>query len=1148
MRVITVPPNKAVAGGSAILDGRHETSAKAYIDGLNNLAGLFRYRAMASRPSESVHLGGRGYSTMPTANRVLLLAALFALIAFPLPGQEVSAGITGKVSDPTGAAIAGAKVTVSDLDRGTVWPAETNGDGIYALPRIPIGRYELKIEAKGFRTAVQHGIVLEMNQRARLDVPMELGALSESIEVTGTAALLQTETTLVGSVVSANTNVSLPLNGRNFVQLTLLAPGVTTPNPGGFVSGLRSTGGGRPYVNGNREEANNFLLDGIDNNQLSGNYTSYQPSPDAIQEFKMITNNASAEFGNFQGGIVNLTIKSGANQFHGSAFEFLRNDKLNANAWARNWQGQSRPAIRHNVFGGALGGRVIRDKLFFFADYQGIRRANPGAPGSISVVPLEFRRGDFSRLLTERATQLYDPLSLDANRIRRPFPNNQVPLSMANPVARNLFSMTDLYPAPLDPALRFNAVNTASSYVFTDQGDFKVDARPSNRDDFSARYSRSRQDNPGRNTFPLFVDTFNTSPFQAGVVNWTRTISPRLVNELRGGVNRVLLNDGGEDKGLGNIAEKLGIQRGNERGPGLMLIEFTGSLASSLGGINIGAGRRNSSNSYHYADNLTVIRGRHMMKTGFQFLRQQLNIFFSGNNGRTGFMRFSGQFTGGPDANRPVSKGFSEADFFLGYPTRLGRGLDAGTWGHRKNIIGFYYQDDWRATDTLTLNLGLRWEYHSPLVEVKDRQSNFEPFTGKLLLAGKDGNSRALYNDFKRDWQPRVGFAWTPPFPGKKTVLRGAYTISSFMEGTGSNLRLPLNPPFNTEFEAIYEGQVQVASTTDQGLSVLRAADPYKNATIRLWDPNVRPANVQQWSLILERQLPDQMVLTAGYVGQHGTHLIVPMPYFQKRLLPGGKTEPSPYLAGNPTLAQIAQIGGTEANGNQKYNSLQVTLRRRLSRKLEHQLSYTWSKGMTDAIGFYGEGGQAGAQAAYWQNLFDRKAEWGATYFDTTHSLVYSFLYDLPFGRNRITGNWQVSGILTLHGGFPLTMSALDRSGTGSRGPRPDRVGDGEGKRQVGLGTAWFDTTAFKQPAAGAFGNSGVSVVRGPGLANFDLSLKKGIPISESKRLEFRTEFFNLTNSPQFNSPNRSVQAATFGELTGAQGERNIQLALKFYF
>ncbi|MEN6537424.1 MAG: carboxypeptidase regulatory-like domain-containing protein [Bryobacteraceae bacterium] len=1064
--------------------------------------------------------------------------------------------MTGRIIDPTGAAVAGAAVTAKDVTRGTVWPTTTNGEGIYAFPRIPPGTYDLRIEAKGFKSLVRPAIILELNQRARMDLTLELGAVTESIEVTGAAPMLNTETTIVGSVLSSNTVTNTPLISRNFISLTLLAPGVTTTNPSAMDNGQRTTSGGRPYVNGNRKEANNFLLDGIDNNETANNMTAYQPNLDAIQEVKMITNNASAEFGNFQGGVINVTMKSGTNELHGSAFEFFRNEKLNANSWARNYAGTPRSPIRWNEFGGTLGGPVKRDKIFFFGDYQGIRRATPPSIGTMNVIPSEYRTGDFSRLKSEVGIQLYDPLTVNSSGVKQPFTNNQIPLSRRNIVATNLFNATDLYPSPLNTGLRYNMYNASASQLISDQFDVKMDAKLSDKDDFSVRYSWGRQELPGTSSFPLYFNTFSHSPFQNGVINWTRTISPSMVNEFRAGVNRIVYGNGGEDKGLGNIAEKLGITNGNDRGPGLMSLQFTGGYASSIGNANIGAQAKYPSNTFQYVDNLTIIKGRHMIKLGGQLLRQQMNPFYAGNNGRTGFIKFDGHFTAN---TTPVSKGFAEADFFLGYPNTTGRGLDTGSWGHRKIILGFYGQDDWRVTDSLTLNLGMRWEYHSPLVEVKDRQSNFEPFTGKLLLAGQDGNSRALYEPFFKDFQPRVGFAWTPEFLCKKTVFRGAYTISSFMEGTGTNLRLPFNPPYNVEFESLYSTNTP-GQTTDQGFTLMSAKDPYKGSNIRLWDPFVRPANVQQWSFTIENQLPAGNVLSVAYVGQHGTHLIVPMPYFQKHLLSDGSIIKSPYLAGNSTLANITQISGTEACGNQRFDSLQVQARKRLSFGFEYQLSYTWSKGMSDAIGYYGEAGQAGPQSAYWQNLYDRKAEWGPNYFDAKHMLTYVYTYAMPFGKGRkwgssvhpllngVLGGWNMGGVFTSRSGFPLTITATDRSTTTSRGPRANRIGDGEGAKEVGPGAKWLDTSAFTSMTAKTFGSSGVGVVRGPGLIQFDLSLQKEFSIKEKYNIEFRSEFFNLTNTPHFGAFTQSVDSSTFGEITSAQGDRNVQFALRLHF
>lgn len=1080
--------------------------------------------------------------------------------------QEVSAGITGRVSDPSGLAIAGATVTARDTQRGTDWPTVTNENGIYAFPRVPIGNYELKVEAKGFKSVVQSNIQLEVNQRARIDVAMQVGGVTETVTITGEGALLQTETTQVGSVISSQTIVNTPLISRNPIALTLLAAGVVATDPNSFNSGVRTAGGGRPYVNGNRKEANNFLLDGVDNNQTSDNLSSYQPNLEAIAEFKLITNNASAEFGNFQGGIVNVVIKSGTNQFHGSAFEYFRNDKMNANNWARNWQGLPRTAIRWNQYGGTIGGPIFKDKMFFFADFQGLRKATPPSVSSTSVVPEPWRKGDLSNLLDSTYSgvsggiQLYDPYSVNTTTgVRAPYANNQIPVSTFNSVTKNIFADNSLYPLPTVAVANVTLPNyrySSSNYVNSDQGDFKLDWKLSQKDDFSGRYSNGRQDQPGVNTAPYLYNSFNIAPFQNGVINWTRTVSPTLVNEARFGVNNILLNNGGEDKGLGDIATKLGIQNA---GSGLLSLQgFT--YISSLGNANIGTQQLFANTTYHFADNVTIIKGRHMIKTGMQALRQQMNTFYAGNNGRNGYISFSGRFTAA-NAINPAGKLVPEADFLLGMPTDLGRGLSTGTWGHRKTIWGVYFQDDWRATNKLTLNLGLRWEYHTPLVEVKDRQSNFSPFTGQLQMAGQDGNSRALYNPFKKDFQPRVGFAYQAM---NKLVVRGAYTISSFMEGTGTNLRLPLNPPFNSEFQALYNTPAYLTpgTTLDQGLSGLNPKDPFEKATLRIWDPYVRPANTQQWNLTLEYQLPQSTVLTVAYVGQHGTHLVVPMPYLQKRIV-NGAVGTSDYLAGNPTLrSKISQISGTETNGNQQYHAMQVTARKRYAAGLEYQLSYTWSHGMSDSIGYYGEGGQAGSQSAYMQNLYDRRSEWGPTYFDAKHNFTGSFVYELPFGAKRkfgsnwnavtdqVLGGWQLGGILTLQSGFPLTIKVSgDPSGTGARSFRANVIGTPNDQHKIGPGAKYLDVSAYSVPTAFTFGNAGIGIVRGPGQARFDMSLGKVFSITERQHFELRGEAFNLANTPIFASPaSQVITASTFGEIRSAQGDRNIQISLKYSF
>jgi carboxypeptidase family protein len=1135
--------------------------------------------------NRSAHTGG-----------FLALIAILIVAPIPVLSQQVTAAILGRVSDQTDAPILKAKVTAKDEARGTLWTTDTNAEGVFNLPRLPVGRYEIRVEIQGFKTAVRPGVLLEINQTARLDFNLEVGEITQTSEITGALPpLLQTETTQLGTVIDSRTNVMLPLASRNYIQLTLLAPGSVNPNPSTMIGAQTSANSGRPYINGNREQANNFILDGLDNNQVSDNLVGYTPSPDAIQEFNLITNNAAAEFGNFQGGIVSVTIKSGTNAFHGSAFEFFRNDVLNANSWSNNLSGLGKPRQRWNQFGGSIGGPIIKDRLFFFADYQGLRNIFP-EPQPINVFTNDQRQGNFSAICSQydanglcqpgSGTQLYNPFQTDASGNRVPFAFNRIPAGLIDPVARALFSNTSLYPAPFNNLTEKNQANTLRTSTSNDQGDIKIDYNLSKQDHLFGRYSQSRQDTIGANSFPLFFDTFFRAPSYNGVVNWTRTLNPRFVNEARMGINYTLVNNGGSDKGLGDIAEQLGIANGNDRGPGLLSLEFTAASANNIGNANIGDQQRFANTLIQFEDSVIITQGQHIFRTGFQYKRNRLNIFYAGNNGRTGLMRYTGRFTAGPGplAVAGTTAGRGEADFILGLPDTLGRGVNSGSWGQRSHVFGAYFQDDWRATKWLTLNLGLRYEANTPWVEVRDRQASFDPISGALQCAGEGradlgcstpatiyDNDRALYNNTYTsigNFQPRLGFAWTPAALGRNTVIRGAYSISSYLEGTGTNLRLPLNPPFTSEFNTNYTG-VLPGSRTSQGLTVLQSpSDPFSGAVIRLWDPNVRPAVVQQWNLSVQHQFAKDLTLQVGYVGQHGTHLMVPMPYFQRQLLGRNAngspiTAPSPYLSGNPALAGIGQISGTESNGNQRYDALQTTLQKRFGGGLQFQMTYTFSKGMTDSIGYYGAAGQATPASPYRQNLYDERAEWGPTFFDAKHMVSAYAVYELPLGRgkryggnlnkaaNTLIGNWQISGIYQAHTGFPLTVSGDDASGTNSRGARANCIAPAEvfGKRSVPgvLGYQWFDPNAFGPASPGTFGTCGVGTVRGPGLSTIDLSLQKFFLVSEDKRLEFRSEFINFTNTPIFNSPTTGL-GPNLGRVTNSQGARTIQLALKFLF
>jgi hypothetical protein len=1111
---------------------------------------------------------------------LLCLAAVVLTAPHDLLGQQVTGAIQGLVADPSGAPVVSATVTAKDVDRGTVLTTQTNSEGLYNLPRVPVGRYEVRAESKGFQTSVQPAFTLELNQTARVDFSMKIGQVSETVEVTSAAPLLQTESTFIGTVINSSTNEALPLATRNYVQLTLLAPGSVHPDPSTMTNGSATGGGGRPYVNGNREQANNFLLDGLDNNQVSDNLVGYTPSVDAIEEFNMITNNAPAEFGNYMGGIISTSIKSGTNQFHGDAFEFFRNDVLNANSWSNNWSGSPRSKVRWNMYGATLGGPIKKDKLFFFVDYQAQRLNFPNSTGTISLITAAERQGDFSALLG-RGIQLYNPFSVTAAGspgcpasntagCRAPFSNNQIPLSLLDPVAKNLFS-SSLYPVPTLPGLQNNYYNTSNSHIYVDQGDAKLDYNISDKDRLWGRYSQEFLQNPSTNSFALFAPGFNDTPIYNGVMNWTHTFSPALVNEVRLGANYVQLHNGNAfDSSAGNIAQDLGIANGNDRGPGLLAINIGGGFAGGIG--NSGVQQLFADTVIQAEDGVIISKGKHVIHTGFQFIRQRINTYYSGNNGAFGLMDYSGRFTAGPNALAVNGNGAGagEADFFLGLPDQLGRGITGGTWGQRSSVPAAYVQDDYKITPRLTLNLGLRWEMHTPWVEVKDRQVNFAPISGAIQTAGSSNciysNCRALYNSYNGilNWQPRVGFAYNPAAFGGRFVIRGAYTLSSYLEGTGTNLRLPLNPPVNEEFNTTYFNSPLPGSTSGQGLSVLTSpTDPFAGAIIRLWDANIKPASVNQWNLSTQYEFTNSLTFQVGYVGQRSTHLMVPMPYFQRQLNPDGTTSPSPFLSGNPALANIGQISGTESNGTQSYNALQAVLHQRFSNGLQGQVAYTYSKCMTNSSGYYGSwGGQTTPTSPYFQNLYDMKAEWGPCYYDVTHILTSYAVYDLPVGRGKkyghdmnkaadaLVGGWQTSAIFTWHGGFPLTISASDASGTNSRGARADCIAPPNvfGKQEYsGGGYQWFDPNSYAAPQPGQFGSCGVGTVRGPGLVDLDVTAEKNFSLTERFKLTFRTDFVNSLNHPILNSPGTGLGGG-LGAVQSSQPGRTIQFALKLFY
>jgi hypothetical protein len=1145
---------------------------------------------------------------------------VFSMITQSAWSQTVTAAIVGTVTDPAGAAVSGATVTATSVERGTTYTAVTNDSGLYRVPAVPVGSYTLTVEKTGFSTAAREPFVLVLNQVARIDVALKLGKQSETVQVSGMAPMLATQTTQVDTVINAATNDEMPLAARNYVQLTLLAPGSVSTDPSSFNNGNNTAGyGGRPLINGNREQANNFLLDGMDNNQVSDNLLGYAPAPDAIQEFNLITNNAPAEFGNFEGGIVNASIKSGTNSFHGDVWEYFRNDVLNANNWQSGVNPNNvlaKPKVRWNMFGFTAGGPILKNKLFFFADYQGQRFDIPTTTNHITLFTAAERAGDFSAIcsagfdgngMCKGTGQLYNPCASFTSPCtpgstpaspRQPFLNNQIPTAMISPVAAALFS-SSLYPAPINSNLQDNATNQVASASDVDQGDLKIDYRPTQKDSISFRYTRAYQNNPGTNSFALFSNSSATAPIYNTVGDWTRTLTNNLLNDARFGWSHITLNTGNSwASNVGPYGNTLGIGNANPSGlDGLLALNFSNSFVNDIGQAE--STQSFDDHVWEAEDGLTWEHGRHTFKFGGQYWLDIIKTFYAGNNGELGLMDFNGQFTSTDSASAGNGAGDGGADFVLGLPQTIGRGTSTGaTWQQSSSIIGIYGEDTWRVTDNLTLNLGLRYDAHTPWVEANNKQANYNFATGNIDLAGQNGASRALYNGFYggRDFQPRIGFAWTPAGMGGRTVVRGAFTISSYMEGTGTNLRLPLNPPFTpAEINASYNNIPLPLTSTSQGI-VGQGVNPscaaptyacYAGAFLRIWDPNVQPAIANQFNLTVQHQLTHSLTAQVGYVGQTGHHLMVPYDFGQRVLQSDGTTAPSPYFANNLTLYGVlgtgvsslppdsglpygnqgATISGTKSNGNMSYNSLQAVLQKDMVHGLQGQVSYTYSKCMSDSTGYYGAWNNAASASAYWQNIYDQRAEWAPCYYDATHVLSAYAIYQLPFGRGKqfggdsrkavdeVIGGWEIAPLVSWRSGWPLPTFGSDNSGTFSRGARPSCnslpsiTNTAAVVGGVGIGRQWFVNNGnIYQPTSG-FGNCAPQLggLRSPRYFDLDFSLHKNFVITQRFRLQFRTDFVNALSHPQFNAPSMGL-GQSMGQITSAQPPRNIQVALKLYY
>lgn len=1084
--------------------------------------------------------------------RVICARAVLGILVCVLPAwsQLNTADIVGTVMDSSGAVLPNAKITAENVATKSVRMAAADSGGNFLFTLLPVGRYTVTAELAGFKTSTVPDIALAVGDRLRLDMRLEVGQIEQKIEVRAQSPALKSETSSLGTLVNDRAAQDLPLNGRNFIRLAQLAVGAneSVPNAqmgGNLVADRRRTSA--VSANGQRDFLNNFLIDGMDNNERFIGTVIVKPSMEALAEFKVETNLYSAEVGRAAGAIVNLVTKSGTNIFHGSLFEFFRNEKVDAkNFFAR--RGPT-PSYKQNQFGGSLGGPIRKNRTFFFGDYEGLRLRQ--ALTATSTVPtLEMRNGDFSGI-----NPIFDPLTGRPNPaqaggfLRDRFPNDRIPASRIDAVALRLLQ---LYPLPQNSALVNNFTMSPSKKQRDDGFDARIDQYFSEKDTFFGRYSFNDTNTEQPPQLPAVGDINPTGDSlfpgptlqrsQGINLNYVHTFRPTLLMELKAGFTRMGLASLPLNYGK-NVSEQLGIRGANidSDSSGLTPIAIAGFRgigdSSFIPYIAV-------NNIFQYVGNVTYIHSRHSIKFGGDLRRRQVTPFQSPL--AKGQFSFNSNFTNDPSGAVPRS-GNALASFLLGLPASTARSKYLVWPGFRSTEMGAYLQDDFKAARWLTLNLGVRWDVFTPLAEVANRISNVDFATGRIIIAGQDGISSSA--GVATDWNnfaPRFGFAATLT---PRTVLRGGYGIS-FYTGTSGSSTAFRNPPFVSLLNITATPITPINRLAD-GFPAPIAGDP-KNPTGNLTAVarDLRDPYVQQYNITLQQQLFSDMVLSVGYVGAlsrkqvFGPNVNLALPG------PGAIDPRRPYFTMFPSVANI-NVAGSWGTGD--YHALQASVEHRFANGLNLITHYTWSHNIDDNPAL--NGGKPGS-GPFPQLVNNWRLERGNSDVDLRHRWVFMANYELPFAKGAsgmmraVAHGWQMNAIAVLQSGLPFTVSnAAPRANTGG-GDRPNQIASGELPASERSVTRWFNTSAFVPQPLYQIGNTGRNTLFAAGQKNLDFSLFKDFPIAEHGKLQFRTEVFNITNTPNFGIPGSALGAATFGVIsdTGNALPRNIQFALKYLF
>jgi hypothetical protein len=1049
---------------------------------------------------------------------LVLSLSVAAIFTSSLAAQSPLGTVRGLVRDASESPLAGAAVQLVDAETEHVRQAVTGPGGEFAIPLVPPGRYRLVVETEGFRTHVQP-LVVNVNQEVRVSIALQLGPLSEQVVVAAPATEIRQGSAAVGTVIDNQQISDLPLDGRNFLELALLVAGAA-PAAQGSASSAR--GDFAFTVNGGREDANGFLLDGADNVDPKLNTPAVRPPVDAIREFEVLTSTYEAAFGRYAGGQVNVALKSGSNDVHGSAYEFVRAGALGA----RNFfapDGEPAPDYERHQFGLSVGGPLRRSRTFFFADYEG-SRPREGITRVTNVPTAAERAGDFSRSLLPAPI---DPFT------GRPFPGGVIPAFRLHPVGA---AIAALYPLPNRDRPFQNHVSSPVQRDDNDHFDARVTHTLGAGADLSVRYSLG-----DRRLFEPFAGgSFSALPGfgndvprrgQHLAVGQTSVISPSLLNEVRFAWARVSIEVLPQVlAGQTNAAVGLPSIWTDPRDEGLSFVTVTGFSAL---GSEYNNPQQSATNAWQIADTLTWTAGAHLAKVGFD-IRGVGQRGFRDVQAR-GFLTFSGQ---------AGLSGNALADLLLGLPLFTGAASLDNPQHLRTASYGVFAQDSWRANESLTVSAGLRYEYMSPPTDPDDRASLYDPETGGLARVGTHGLPRGGYDPDRNNIAPRVGVAWT--VPGRPDlVLRGGYGIYYGQSALAPSEGLYFSPPY-------YDLSLFFPLP---GLP-LTLSDPFPASFPIAWPDSALAYQrdlstpfLHQWSVTVQKQVGRRGTAEVGYVASRGRNLV--------RGRDMNQAAPSP-LPFNPRPdPRFGDITIIESGARSRYDSFQARYQQRQAFGLSLLASYAWSESRDDASGFFPSAGDAN----FPQDSNDPGAEWGRSSFDVRHRLSLGFAYELPFGAGAtgawraLASDWQLSGIVTLQSGRPFTVALLpelDNSNTGrsslgfGSNDRPDQVGDP--RLDDPSADRWFDTRAFALPPYGSFGEVGRNTLEGPGYANVNLAVLKQVALARGARLQVRVEAFNLFNRTNLGQPDNFFGSPTFGQVLSADSSRRVQFGAKLVF